>query len=262
MQLDFARLRRGQWVIAGGAVALGIATFLFKWFGGTATGSVPGGPTVTIVSSANAWHSLSDTRWLLLVTILAALALVLAAAGGRELPTRLHRPRVLAALAGVTAACVLYRIFDHPHASATFGSVSVTYGAQLGLYLGFLACLAVLYGRGRRSARRGRRVLAPCGIESRAVIDREEVLHVARLARLQLDDGEVESMARELSAVLDHIARIGELDLDGVAPTAHVVEVAGRLRPDEPLPCLPREVALASAPAVADEGFLVPSPQA
>jgi aspartyl-tRNA(Asn)/glutamyl-tRNA(Gln) amidotransferase subunit C len=95
-----------------------------------------------------------------------------------------------------------------------------------------------------------------------AVIDREEVLHVARLARLRLDEDEVESMARELSAVLDHIAKIGELDLDDVPPTAHVVEVTGALRPDEPRASLPREVALAQAPAVSDGGFLVPSPQA
>ena len=69
-------------------------------------------------------------------------------------------------------------------------------------------------------------------------------------------------MARELSAVLDHIAAISELDLDDVAPTSHVVELAGALRPDEPRPSFPREVALAQAPAVSDEGFLVPSPQA
>ncbi len=94
------------------------------------------------------------------------------------------------------------------------------------------------------------------------MIDHDEVLHVARLARLKLDDGEVESMARELSAVLDHIAKIGELDLDDVPPTSHVVEVVGRLRPDEPRQCLPREVALEQAPSVADGGFLVPSPQA
>ncbi len=146
MEFDFAQLRRGQWVIAGGAVALFIATFLFKWFGGTASGSVPGGPTVTISSSANAWHTLSDTRWLLLATILAALALVVAAAGQRELPTPIVPSAILAGLSGVTAVCVLYRILDHPHASATFGSVSVTYGAQLGLYLGFLACLVIVYG--------------------------------------------------------------------------------------------------------------------
>jgi aspartyl-tRNA(Asn)/glutamyl-tRNA(Gln) amidotransferase subunit C len=94
------------------------------------------------------------------------------------------------------------------------------------------------------------------------VIARDEVLHVARLARLALGEDEIESMARELSAVLDHVARIGELDLDGVPPTSHVVDVTGALRPDEPRPCLPREVALNQAPAVADGGFLVPSPQA
>lgn len=94
------------------------------------------------------------------------------------------------------------------------------------------------------------------------MITRDEVLHVARLARLALSDQEIEPMARELSAVLDHVARIGELDLDDVAPTSHVVEVTGALRADEPVPCLPRDVALAQAPAVSDGGFLVPSPQA
>jgi aspartyl-tRNA(Asn)/glutamyl-tRNA(Gln) amidotransferase subunit C len=94
------------------------------------------------------------------------------------------------------------------------------------------------------------------------VIGRDEVLHVARLARLALGEDEIEPMARELSAVLDHVARIGELDLDDVAPTSHVVDVTGALRADEPRPCLPRDLALSQAPAVADGGFLVPSPQA
>jgi aspartyl-tRNA(Asn)/glutamyl-tRNA(Gln) amidotransferase subunit C len=94
------------------------------------------------------------------------------------------------------------------------------------------------------------------------VIDRDEVLHVARLARLELSEEELEPMARELSAVLDHVAKIGELDLEGVPPTSHVVEMTGALRADEPRPCLPRELALAQAPAVSGGGFLVPSPQA
>jgi len=94
------------------------------------------------------------------------------------------------------------------------------------------------------------------------VIDREQVLHVARLARLELTEDEVERMAAELSHVLEHVDRIAELDLEGVPPTSHVVEVTGALRADEPRPSLPREVALAQAPAVQDDGFLVPSPQA
>jgi aspartyl-tRNA(Asn)/glutamyl-tRNA(Gln) amidotransferase subunit C len=94
------------------------------------------------------------------------------------------------------------------------------------------------------------------------MIDREDVLHVARLARLELTDAEVERMTGELSKVLESIQKIGELDLDGVPPTSHVVEVSNALRPDEPRPSLPREEALAAAPAVAGDGFAVPSPQA
>ncbi len=94
------------------------------------------------------------------------------------------------------------------------------------------------------------------------MIDRAQVLHVAKLARLALSDDEVEQMARELSAVLDHIEKIGELKLDGVAPTSHVVDVVNALRPDEPRPSLPRDVALAPAPEALDEGFGVPSPGA
>ncbi|MEA2208136.1 MAG: aspartyl-tRNA(Asn)/glutamyl-tRNA(Gln) amidotransferase subunit [Solirubrobacteraceae bacterium] len=85
---------------------------------------------------------------------------------------------------------------------------------------------------------------------------------MARLARLALREEEIEPIARELSAVLDHIARIGELSLDDVSPTSHVIDVTGALRADEPRPCLPREIALEQAPATDGEGFLVPSPQA
>lgn len=94
------------------------------------------------------------------------------------------------------------------------------------------------------------------------MIDRAEVLHVASLARLELSEPEVERMAQELSAVLGHIETISELDLSGVAPTSHVVEVETGLRPDEPRPSLPRHVALAQAPQAGDEGFRVPSPGA
>jgi aspartyl-tRNA(Asn)/glutamyl-tRNA(Gln) amidotransferase subunit C len=94
------------------------------------------------------------------------------------------------------------------------------------------------------------------------MIDRAQVLHVARLARLALDEEEVERMTRELSAVLDHIEKIGELELAGVAPTAHVVDVVNALRADEPRTSLPREVVLAAAPEVVDDGFGVPSPGA
>ncbi len=94
------------------------------------------------------------------------------------------------------------------------------------------------------------------------MLAREEVDHVALLARLELSDAESERMAVELSKVLDHIDKIRELDLADVEPMAHVIDVVNVLRPDEPEPSLPREVVLAAAPEATDAGFVVPSPGA
>jgi aspartyl-tRNA(Asn)/glutamyl-tRNA(Gln) amidotransferase subunit C len=94
----------------------------------------------------------------------------------------------------------------------------------------------------------------------RRMLDRAQVLHVARLARLQLDDEEVERMAAELSNVLEHVDRVRELDLTGVEPTSHAVDVAGVMRADEPIPCLSNEAALSQAPEPVNGGFGVPSP--
>ena len=94
------------------------------------------------------------------------------------------------------------------------------------------------------------------------VIDREQVLHVARLARLGLDEAELERMAGELSGILEHVDRITGLDLSGVEPTSHVVALENVLRADEPEASLPRERAVEQAPDAADGFFRVPSPQA
>ena len=90
------------------------------------------------------------------------------------------------------------------------------------------------------------------------MLSRDQVLHVARLARLELSEEELETMAGELSGVLEHIEKISELgDLVDVPPTSHVVAVENALRADEPRPSLPREVALSSAPDEANGGFRV-----
>jgi aspartyl-tRNA(Asn)/glutamyl-tRNA(Gln) amidotransferase subunit C len=94
------------------------------------------------------------------------------------------------------------------------------------------------------------------------VIEREQVLHVAKLARLGLSEEEVERMAGELSGILEHVDRIAGLDLDDVEPTSHVVELENVLRADVPHQSLLPEVALASAPDPAEGAFRVPSPQA
>ena len=94
------------------------------------------------------------------------------------------------------------------------------------------------------------------------MIDRDQVLHVARLARLRLSDEELERMPAELSKILEHVEKMDELDLEGTEPTSHVVDLTNVLREDVPRPCLPHERALAGAPDVADGGFRVPSPGA
>jgi aspartyl-tRNA(Asn)/glutamyl-tRNA(Gln) amidotransferase subunit C len=94
------------------------------------------------------------------------------------------------------------------------------------------------------------------------MIDRDQVLHVAKLARLQLSDEEVDKMASELSGILEHVEHINELDLENVEPTSHVVAVENVLRPDETRPSWSRDEVLERAPDPAGGTFRVPSPQA
>ena len=95
------------------------------------------------------------------------------------------------------------------------------------------------------------------------MLSRDQVLHVAKLARLELTEEEIERFASELSKVLDHIEMINQLgDLSDVPPTSHVITVENALRADEPRPSLPVQTALESAPDPALGGFRVPSPGA
>jgi aspartyl-tRNA(Asn)/glutamyl-tRNA(Gln) amidotransferase subunit C len=95
------------------------------------------------------------------------------------------------------------------------------------------------------------------------MLSRDQVLHVARLARLELTEEEVGRFSEELSKVLDWVDTIEELgNLDDVPPTSHVVNVENALRDDKPRPSIPVERALESAPDAAQGGFRVPSPTA
>jgi aspartyl-tRNA(Asn)/glutamyl-tRNA(Gln) amidotransferase subunit C len=81
------------------------------------------------------------------------------------------------------------------------------------------------------------------------------------LARLGLEPGDEDFYADQLSGILGHIERLQQLDTEKIPPTAQVVEIASRLREDEPGPCLTQEEALANAPAAVDGFFRVPSIQ-
>jgi aspartyl-tRNA(Asn)/glutamyl-tRNA(Gln) amidotransferase subunit C len=89
-------------------------------------------------------------------------------------------------------------------------------------------------------------------------ITREDVLHVARLARLELSDEEVERFGGQLSAILDAVGKVSELDLEDVSPTSHPLDLVNVFGEDVPRPCLSREEALANAPDPEDGFFGVP----
>jgi len=92
-------------------------------------------------------------------------------------------------------------------------------------------------------------------------LTKDEVRHVAMLARIGLETGDEEFYAEQLSGILGHIDRLQQLDTEDIPPTAQVVEVASRLRDDEPRLCLTQEEALANAPAAVDGFFRVPAIQ-
>jgi aspartyl-tRNA(Asn)/glutamyl-tRNA(Gln) amidotransferase subunit C len=90
-------------------------------------------------------------------------------------------------------------------------------------------------------------------------ITRDDVLHVARLARLEIPEGEVEAVQAQLGAILDAVGKVSELDLSDVEPTSHPLDVVNVWGADEPRPSLSLEDALANAPDPADGHFRVPA---
>ncbi|MGO8863807.1 MAG: Asp-tRNA(Asn)/Glu-tRNA(Gln) amidotransferase subunit GatC [Acidimicrobiales bacterium] len=96
------------------------------------------------------------------------------------------------------------------------------------------------------------------GSEEPRPLSREDVVHVARLARLSLSAQEVDLYTAQLRTVLEHAADVAALDLAHLAPTAHPLPVVNVLRADDPRPSLDRSEVLAAAPSVEDDRFRVP----
>ncbi len=90
-------------------------------------------------------------------------------------------------------------------------------------------------------------------------LSREEVEHIAELARLALSDEELTLYQEQLSAILEHFERLQELDTEAIPPTATVLPLRSVMRADEPRPPLPREDILANAPAAEEGCFKVPA---
>lgn len=96
------------------------------------------------------------------------------------------------------------------------------------------------------------------GAERPPMISREDVLHVARLARLELSEPELEKMREQLNSILTYIDRLKELDVAGVEPTSHAVPMVNVMRDDVVVPSFPREEMLANAPDRVGDFFRVP----
>jgi len=90
------------------------------------------------------------------------------------------------------------------------------------------------------------------------MIGEDDVRYVAKLARLRLEQGEVERMTGELAKILSHIDKMSELDTANVPPTAHVLDIVNVMRSDKVRPGISREDALRNAPAVSGDSFRVP----
>lgn len=97
-----------------------------------------------------------------------------------------------------------------------------------------------------------------CRVSESPTITEADVRHVAKLSRLRLRDDEVHHFAEQLSHVMGYIAKINELDLEGVEPMSHPLAMSNVLREDHEQPGLPVETALANAPAKTPPFFEVP----
>ncbi len=147
MSLDFSRLRRADRIIGGGAIALFVFMFFFKWYGVSSSSSIGG---VSFSSSANGWHSFTNSRWIWLITIIVALGYVCLTAAQRELDIPVQGSVIVAALGTLSALLIAYRIIDHPSAGASGTIAGVHYsasaGIKIGIWLGLIAAVAIAYG--------------------------------------------------------------------------------------------------------------------
>jgi hypothetical protein len=146
MSFDISRLRRADQIVGGGAIALFIFMFFFKWFGVSTNVSAVAGVNVGGSVSSTGWDTFTNSRWIWLITIIVALGAVVLRAGQRELSLPVQPSVIIAGLGALSTLLILYRILHHPSASASFGTFHTSVGIKIGIWLGLIAAAAITYG--------------------------------------------------------------------------------------------------------------------
>jgi hypothetical protein len=147
MGFNIGGLRRSDRIIGIGAIAFFIFLFFFKWYGVSSSTSIGG---VNYSDSANGWHTFTNSRWIWIITIIVALAVVAISAGALKFKSPVQPGVLVAGLGALSAILIIYRIIDHPSAgtSGTIAGVhySASVGIKIGIWLGLIAALALTYG--------------------------------------------------------------------------------------------------------------------
>jgi hypothetical protein len=146
LDFDFSALRRSDLIVGGGAIALFVFLFFFKWYGVGVTSSVG----VSIGHSVNGWHAFTTSRWVWLITIVVALGTVLQRARRREPSLPVQLGAIVAGLGALSTVLIFYRIVHHPSGSGSEGvgleHFTFSYGIKIGIWLALLAAAAITYG--------------------------------------------------------------------------------------------------------------------
>ncbi len=146
MSFDVSRLRRADQLVGGGAIALFIFMFFFKWFGGSVSGALPTGTVGSASNSSTGWETFTNSRWIWLITIIVALGSVVMVAGEKKLDTPVSLGAIVAGLGALSTLLIFYRIVHHPSDSVSFGGFHASYGIKIGIWLGLIAALVITYG--------------------------------------------------------------------------------------------------------------------
>jgi len=146
MSFEVNRLRRSDWIVGGGGVALFVFMFFFKWYGGSYKGTVPLGGSFSSGSSSTGWDTFTNSRWIWLITIIVALGAVVLVATQRKLSLPIQPSVIVAGLGALSTLLILYRIIHPPSGGASFAGASFSYGIKIGIWLGLVAAAAITYG--------------------------------------------------------------------------------------------------------------------